>query len=353
MSTEAQVNEGQAPQQAAAPASRRWSQAQKAALEELYKKHNHLRFHGGAEGALVALQRSHPEQFQDQTVQRVQQWFKTRRKNHNKQIRLQEDAAEGRTYGDTDIPEPADAMLPHEEDQEAGEAQIGEPHQQAAVMQGDGLGQQTMHAQSSGAGQPAQLSAEDFIGRSSKRHRKHTSEYKMRQSLLRKVDNYVSKARGKTEVALCIASSSQKETMWVHGRGMAMSSSVRRGAMGKLFKDLIDKKREDVENGVQSEGEEEEGGGGVRQGNYSHATPAYLAFFCACERPVREELRARRRTASQQFVSQLCAKLWHTLTPEDRNLITSGTSLQLILTCHPSLWDEGMQTSSTAPLQSF
>ena len=311
-------------QPAVARINRAWTREQKAALEALFGAHKELRLHGGAEGAFAKLQHSHPQLFLHETAQRVGQWFKTRRKAHNKQLRIEADAAEGRMYRQAEQIQENIAEQDQQTDQSEGIRHPPEPIQ------------------------AEQLAPEDIFGRSTGRHRKSAAEYKLRQSLCQTVDKYHSKARGRTEILLCISSSSQKETFWVHGRGLAMNSSARRSIVGKAFKEVISKKREEVDDGILSDGEEE-GGGGVRQGNYSHQPSAYFNFFSTSEHFLRQELRDRQLTASQHFVAKLCAKLWQILTPEEREMVDNEARLRALMAQQPSLWTEGTVLALRSP----
>ena len=243
-----------------------------------------------------------------------------RRKVANRQRRLQQEEAEGRSYQEQDQNEAVIAASATDAPEPEARQQILESHDIPDAAPD--------HALQSGR-------------RTSERQKKSSAEYKFRQSLTTMVDKYQRHAGGKTEIALCISSSTQAETFWVHGRGLAMSSKTRRHRLGSAFKELVVQKRKEIDDGLHSEGEDE-GGGGVREGNYSHAMSTYASFFQNSEKGIREQLRTKGLSASQQFVQQLSARIWHTLPPEDRSLINYGTSsFQALLDHHPSLWNEG------------
>ena len=366
-----------------------YTPAQKFALEGLYNQSRELKSHGGAKGALLKLQSAYPHQFFDQTEARVQQWFKTRRKHQNRRQRLQElpdelaehagrlcpllqpahsaDAAPQSVSQDTSEEEHPEGTADAEDlsnsrlaNGQTEQADISADIQQS---QGQWLAREDVQAAVSLSaaypGTEGTLNPNSFpegsmhgavLSDRAARQKKYTTDYKLRQSLYKQIDRYCARAGGQTEVALCISSATQRDSIWVHGRGLAMSSAGRRDVLGTTFRGLISQKRENSEQGVQSE-REEEGGGGVRQGNYKRRILRYQDFAKASECQIQEELTARGQSAGPAVVPELCAKIWQQLTLDEKRLLQSGTTIRAMLAQRPNLWDKGI--ANTQAMRQF
>lgn len=363
-----------------------YTPAQKFALEGLYNQSRELKSHGGARGALLKLQSAYPQQFVDQTEARIQQWFKTRRKHQNRRQRYQEGTTDyehpSGTFNSSLRPDPSDAAHQTTSQGIAGDSQARGNANLADLCRMRTADGQTEASAAASADQEeqdpadvvpkAELAAnpdaalhvheetlnpipqgdyaapEEPLGDRSERQKKYTADYKLRQSLYKQIDKYCAKAGGQTEVALCISSSTQRDSIWVHGRGLAMNSAARRDVLANTFRELISRKREDFEQGLTSEGEEE-GGGGVRQGNYKRRVPAYADFVHASESHIQEELQLRGLTPDQRLVTKLCARIWHLLSMADKRLLQSGTSIRALLAHRTTLWNEGIALMEDRP----